>query len=731
MSDTIAAKTPVDATRLGTFSGVYVPTLLTVMGAIFFLREGWVVGNAGIGGALLIIALAGSITLATALSIATMASNIRLQAVGTFALISQSVGVEIGGAVALPLFFAQAAATVMYIFAFLEGLSWLFPDIPAPAVLAATFTAIVVIAWASTAIVARTQYIVLAVFVAAIISIAAGINEIPASQRQLQVPFWGTFPDGSFWYVFAVFFPAVTGILTGVNMSGSLKNPRRSIARGTIAALLTALAIYIAGVFWLAVVADEATLRDNLLVMVDRSAFAPLVVAGILGTNFSSALSSLVTGARILESLGRYAIVPGAEKFGHLSPSGEPRRATLGTAAVAALLALFGLFSGGLDAIAPLLTMFFLIAYGMLNAVVVIEQSFGLVSFRPRFRIPRFVPIYGAVGCLFAMVLISPVFGVLALLCAGAVYAFLQNRKLNVPWSDVRSGLLVTIAEWIARKLTTTRAASERSWKPNVLVPVRSTDELIRSYRFLVALTSPAGGISVLLVYPADLPKNEQVRMRGIIRDFQSDRVFSRYTVIASDNYARDIGIALNVLQGAFFRPNTVFYRLQRGKDREPVLDQLLQHAVEAEMGLALLAEEPQTELGREQAINVWITPQGPEWQVGLRLKNSDLSLLLSYQLSQNWGARITLITVVQDPDERLRAQQFLEELIELGRLPHGTRAIAIEGDFRTTVERAPQADLNVFGLQQVDLDQMWALVSATRSSCLFVRDSGQESALA
>ena len=44
--------------RFGTFEGVFMPTILTILGAIMYLRLGWVVGNAGFGGALIIILLA-------------------------------------------------------------------------------------------------------------------------------------------------------------------------------------------------------------------------------------------------------------------------------------------------------------------------------------------------------------------------------------------------------------------------------------------------------------------------------------------------------------------------------------------------------------------------------------------------------------------------------------------------------------------------------------------------
>lgn len=59
--------------RLGTFAGVFTPTVLTILGAIMYLRLGWVVGNAGILGAIAIIMLAHVITVTTGLAVSSIA----------------------------------------------------------------------------------------------------------------------------------------------------------------------------------------------------------------------------------------------------------------------------------------------------------------------------------------------------------------------------------------------------------------------------------------------------------------------------------------------------------------------------------------------------------------------------------------------------------------------------------------------------------------------------------
>ena len=132
-----------------TFSGVYRPVVLTVLGALLYLREGWLVGNAGLGGALLVIGAAYTITGTTALSVASIATNLRLRAGGAFAIISAALGLEAGGAIGVPLFIAQTISSVLYLYAFTEGWGYLFPEHPPVVVVGTAFVGVGLLAWVS------------------------------------------------------------------------------------------------------------------------------------------------------------------------------------------------------------------------------------------------------------------------------------------------------------------------------------------------------------------------------------------------------------------------------------------------------------------------------------------------------------------------------------------------------------------------------------------------------
>jgi len=429
--------------KYGTFGGVFVPTLLTILGVILFLRQGWVIGNAGLLGGWLIISVAFLIVTFTALSMSCITTNIRIKAGGAYSIISQSLGLEVGGSVGVPLYLAQTFAITMYIFGFREGWLYIFPDHYAIIVDIVVFGLLFVLAYLSAKLAFRVQYLILAVIIAALVSVTGSVF-VGALEHPIQ--WWGDFPGApennfqgvSFWVVFAVLFPAATGIMAGANMSGELKNPKKSIPVGTISAIIISYIIYMASGYWFAKVTTVDELVNNYNVMIDYALWPPAVLGGLLGATFSSALASIVGAPRILQALGEHRIFPGGAIFAKLAKDGEPRNAIMLTGGIV----LVTLMVRDLNTIAPLITMFFLITYMMINLVVFIEQGMDMISFRPTFRIPRFVPVLGTAGCLFTMFIINPTFGLIALGFVIVTYLYLTNRKLKVPYGDMRSGRL-------------------------------------------------------------------------------------------------------------------------------------------------------------------------------------------------------------------------------------------------------------------------------------------------
>lgn len=719
--------------KFGAFSGVFTPTVLTVLGAIMYLRLGQVVGNAGLVGAILIIVLAHVITISTGLAVSSVATNTRVGAGGAFAIISQSLGLEVGGGIGVPLYLAQGISPALYVLAFSEA--WVsietFSSHPLWLVAIVTYLLVFVIAYISAQFAARIQYIILAIVGLSLVSVLLGSFPAVGGAGLTETPIlWGNFSEWDFWQAFAIFFPAVTGIMVGINLSGTLRDPRRDIPVGTMVAIGLTLFVYLGLAYWLARVAAEDELIATSTIMVEKALWGWTVLAGMLGATFSSALGSLVAAPRVMQALAAHGILPLSKLFARETDKGEPRPAMVTTGILGLVALLISLPLGGLNAVAEIISMFFLITYGMLNVVVLVEQSLGIVSFRPTFSVPRLVPFIGMVGCIFVMFLINPVFSLVAAVLVLLVYGYLGRQRLQTDHSDVRSGLFLALAEWAALRVSRMPEAPERTWKPTVLAPVASTGELTGSYRFLWAMTAPQGGVHVLGIHPPG-DESQIADLHLVTRAFMDDGIYAQRTILEEENFVSGVRATTQILRHTFFRPNILFLHLRPDSDLNE-LQKLVDKTAAYHMGIVLLARHEIAEMGREQLINVWASDQGPDWTHDLKQSNLDLAILMAYQLAQNWDGRINLCMAVGDDETEAKATTYLTRLIRLARLPGNTDVIVMQVSFLDALKRVPQADLSIFGLPKPsDLTFCRRIVERVDGSCVFVRDSGDESALA
>ena len=145
--------------------------------------------------------------------------------------------------------------------------------------------------------------------------------------------------------------------------------------------------------------------------------------------------------------MGKHGVLPGSQWLGSTDNTGQPRNAMLITGGMVFLAMLLR----DLNAIAPLVTLFFLITYAMLNVVVIIEQKLGLISFRPIFPVPRWIPWVGLITSIFAMFIINPTLSLISVVVVIAVYGILTQKKLITPFEDVRSGIFISFAERVAK----------------------------------------------------------------------------------------------------------------------------------------------------------------------------------------------------------------------------------------------------------------------------------------
>jgi amino acid transporter len=373
------------------------------------------------------------------------------------------------------------------------------------------------------------------------------------------------FSGSSFWIVFAVFFPAATGIMAGANMSGELKDPKKSIPVGTLWAIGVSFVIYMLLAFWIARSATEEELITNYYVIVDKAYIGPLILAGILGATFSSALASIVGSSRILFAMGEHNVLPYSRFLAGQSANGQPRNAMI----VTGILIFATMLLRNLNAVAPLVTLFFLITYAMINIVVIIEQNLGLISYRPVFKVHRWVPWMGLISSVFAMFIINPTISLFSIMIVFVVYWYLSRQNLETPFEDVRSGLFVSFAEWAAKRTWGMKKMQQRAWKPNLMVPVRDVNGIKGIFSFLISIAKPTGSIKLLGIEPYSEQSSLAGELEKLSESFRIKGVFSSWAVIHADDISKGINYGSQALQGTIFRPNIIFFNLQEHDNYE------------------------------------------------------------------------------------------------------------------------------------------------------------------
>lgn len=653
-----------DGGGLGTFGGVYTPSILTILGVIMYLRFGWVVGNVGLLGTLIIVTLSTSITFLTSLSVSAIATDRVVRTGGAYYMISRSLGIETGGAVGIPLYFAQAISVALYTIGFAESVVEAFPDLKAMQRLIALITTVLVaiLALKSARTAIRAQYFIMAAIVLSLISFLFGH---PIEDTVIEM--WGAKPQYSepFWVVFAVFFPAVTGIMAGVSMSGDLRDPSRSIPVGTLAAVGTGYVIYMGLPIILAMRADARTLIDNPLIMQQMALWGPAILFGVWGATLSSALGSILGAPRVLQALARDGILPGWMRMlgNGKGPDDEPFIATcvtlgVGVAAVAI---------GDLNIIAPVLTMFFLTTYMVLNVAAGIEGFLQSPSFRPAFRVHWALSLLGAIGCIAVMLLINAIATVVAAAIVLGIYLWLERRELESAWGDVRRGLWMEVVRTGIFNIS--HEQDPKNWRPHMLVLSGAPTRRWILIELASAFTHNRGLITVSSVLPSgSRDASQQAKLEATIREYLERRgVQALVRLITAPDPFLGAEQLVEIYGLGPLVPNTILIGDSEELSHRDRYCEMIANLHQAKRNLIILRENRERGFGPRHRIDVW-------WG-GLQA-NGGLMLILAYLLrtSSQWqNAEVHLKLVVPDRTAAEAAQANLASLVQqlrIGAIP-------------------------------------------------------------
>ncbi len=671
-----AVGVPGESGKLGTFAGVFTPSILTILGIILFLRLGYVVGQTGLGQTLIILVLANGISILTSMSLSAIATNLKVKGGGDYYLISRTLGLEFGGAIGIVLFLAQSVSIAFYCIGFGEvaaGLLSANSKAVSQIIAAAAISFLFVFAWLGADWATKFQYGVMAILALALVSFYVG-GTLKWDPEMLRQNFAAPARGMGFWPVFAIFFPAVTGFTQGVSMSGDLKDAGRSLPLGTFLAVGVSIVVYFTVAVIMAATVPQQVLTTDYTSMKQVAAVDFIIDAGVIAATLSSAMASFLGAPRILQSLAGDRIFPPLLPFARGNgPSNNPRRGVL----LSAVIAYAAVAVGNLNLIAPVVAMFFLISYGLLNYATFFEIRSASPSFRPRFKwYDARLSLLGGLTCLIAMLAINWAAGAVAIAILFALYQYLKRTAGPARWADSRRSYHL---QQIRENLLALAGESEhpRNWRPQIVL--FSDDDDIR--RKLLVFASWISGNSGLVTAVQILEGGRRGRQaksgrnRGaceaeIQKQIKASDVQAFSRVIEADTFLQGIHILIQSFGIGPLRANTALFdwpatpggavpekRLVFGRHLKDIFSLgcnfIALHAGQNKWD-TLQSSSPQT-----RRIDVW-------WWGD---RTSRLMLLLAYLMTRGefWeSAKIRVLAAGYDPAARETVEDlhlYLEEI--------------------------------------------------------------------
>lgn len=662
-----------------------------------YLRFGWVLGQVGLFKTLIIVTLSTSITFLTALSLSALATNMRVGGGGAYYIISRSLGLEMGAAVGIPLFFAQALGISFYVSGFSESIINLYPYLDPKLLGVLTLLIIAYLAYKSADLALKSQFIILTLIILSLGSFFLGGTPPPVEGVVIEEGLGKILP---FWAVFAVFFPAVTGIEAGIAMSGDLKNPSQSLPRGTLTAIGVSYLVYLLIPIFLAYrVADAGILRTHPLIMREIARWGDLVLMGLWGASLSSAMGSMLGAPRTLQALAKDGVIPRIIGKGY-GPGNDPQIAT----GISFAIALTGILAGDLNMIAPVLSMFFLTSYGLLNISSGFEGLIGSPSWRPTFKIHWAFSFLGTALCIAVMLMIDAGATFMAICFSGLVYYIMERRSLRAHWGDVRYGITMLLAQYAIYRLSE-RYPDERTWRPNILVLSGSPTSRWYLIELADALSHSRGLLTVAtIVQEKTLTTDRADNLRHSIKEYLKKRGVPAIVKIfpASDALS---GIKTLIQTYGFgpVVPNTLLLGETEHEENFIEFARIIDLAYRSRKNLIIVRESSQDN-GFSPAIEPSLRRIIIWW--GGKRQNSNLMLALGYlmQTSPEWhNARLVLKNIVEKESDQTEALNRLDSFISEGRLMAESKVLIREEGktiYQIIRENSKDADMVFLGMR-------------------------------
>lgn len=707
------------AKKFGTFAGVFTPSILTILGVIMYMRLGWVVGQAGMLAAIGIVVIAHIISVSTGLSISSIATDKKIKTGGIYYILSRSLGLPIGGAIGITIFVGTALSISLYVIGFCEnfigieriaGFIGLEPGVEAYRLVGTgVLLLLVLIAFISTSLAIKTQYIILAFIGLSLVSVFTGffINSDFNPDNALLAQAKG---GETLAFVFAVFFPAVTGFTAGVALSGDLKDPRRNIPVGTMAAVGVGLLVYLALTICLALFVERDILLTDKNFLMRIAWIAPLVVAGIWGATLSSALGGIIGAPRILQAISLDRITP--RVFGKgVGGSNEPRNALLLTF----LIAEAGILIGELNVIAGLVSMFYIAAYGFINLSFALER-WASSDFRPSFKISKWVGIIGFIACFAVMFKIDTLAMIASLVIITGIYFYLKNKLLELDFGDVWQSVWTSVVRSTLHEMDK-KQLEERNWRPNIILFSGSTfarphlidfgKDLVGNHGFLSNFDLIENKESGVLFpkHEQSLQTEDSQRIKGVFTRKQECRDFYEGVEVISRNYGF-----------AGIEPNTVLLAWGRQAEDSSGFARTVKTLSDLDLNILMMDYDKTVGFGDNKQIDIW-------WRGRGNNGNLALSLVKYLLLSENWrNASIRLLIVNPVNSEKDRIINETSSILDTMRVHAEIRVINNEVEqkafYDIIQDESAGSDLIFLGIPEIGPGKEADFVEKTSDLC-------------
>jgi len=679
---------------------VYFTAIATILGAVLFLRFGFAVGTLGFWGVIGIVLLGHLVTIPTALAISELATNKRVEGGGEYFIISRSFGMNIGATIGFALFISQAISVAFYIIAFTEAFEFFFnwvstrfdlnlprQVISIPAIIGLS----VLILKKGAAVGMKTLYIVVAILLVSLVMFFLGSTEYSAT-HSFSLTSTEKGDMSQFFFVFAIIFPAFTGMTAGVGLSGDLKKPSKSIPLGTVLATLTGMIVYFFVVYKLDASASLETLRDpsKQLVMADIAiAGAVVIPIGLAASTFSSAIGSILVAPRTLQALAGDKSFPSrklnAFLFKGRGEAREPFNATL----VTVVIALVFVIIGDVNKVAGIISMFFMVTYGSLCLISFLHHFGSAPSYRPSFRSRWYLSLVGFIASLWVMFKIDAVFAIAAITIMVLLYLYVNHyHKNRKGLESIFTNALFQLNRSLQVYLQQTRKSRDKSeWRPSAICISRDSMKRDKAFQLLNWISHKYGfGTYIHLIedyYSKASVQKSVDELDKLIKNFKGKGTHVFVDTMISPSYTSAVAQAIQLPGISGMENNMVIFEFDRdeGKNMKEIVENY--SLVNAGNFDVCIFASSERSINYKNGIHVWIRSHDYE--------NSHLMILLSFIIQGHslWKkSEITVFDICKKGHE-LETRTELESLVQTGRLPITSKNIQVMSELPDRNTRA------------------------------------------